>query len=906
MARTLKTGCIPLTLDVFRHEAFVITPHRAASERLRAPHVSLRSIAERLLRQEGIGVASHLTALHTLKAAINRVEPKLDPAAEAARVRQILGTVLRTGIDLYLLRKHGSTHANFLADIAEIYVSSLAERNMIDREAVLWRASQLEVPKEKLFIYGYFRARKEEVLFIDKITAEGSVFFLPSHSNSIFEVNRVWADKMKELGWEIDATGDLISNDVNTGAVIASRFVDETGDEDSRQENSNTRVEIASEPDAVAYPNIEDEVKGTIALAKHLISDGAQPERIAIVCRAVQPYAPLIASVSHEYKLPVETNHMIPLGQMAVGNFVKLLLESAGPEIEPGEKVNLPFEFETTARMLLHAFGPGIKDDKWPEARKFHPSSLEEWQGLDIDLSILRVPDKQTYKDWIVWLRSVLKKFQVRDKAGVSSTELTAFNRLLDAVDEQTRYQGKRVIAYDGFASDLFDILSTVTTPFDTSSGGVVLHQPNTIIGGEFDHIFVLGMAEGMLPAKVVENPIIDFHERKRLDAFGIEFEDASEVPRWEALSFYFVLLAGAKSLTFSYPRYVDGDARLPNSYFKKLGLRPRDAKSEFVSSSEELRRNCLLVADSPVADEVLERAKLQFAVEARRESPAPFDEFDGVVGTGLDPTKRKWSVSQLTKIGQCPFKWFSEKVLYLGVPEEADIDIPATTKGSLYHKTLEIAVRNAMTADDIRSAVLENLDAAFLEAESSDDYSISKVANWELQRHEHLETLRKAVSSSSFISDGARVLAVEQEFETVWMDLPIGGRIDRIDESPEGLTTIDYKTGSYTGKVKDESGRLKIDLQVPIYSQVALPHLYPGKQIGPGIYLRLAKREAEAGENVPLEAFIANVKETMSSGRFVVEPDVDSAACKYCDFDSVCRQGPRLELKRSENETHS
>jgi ATP-dependent helicase/DNAse subunit B len=359
--------------------------------------------------------------------------------------------------------------------------------------------------------------------------------------------------------------------------------------------------------------------------------------------------------------------------------------------------------------------------------------------------------------------------------------------------------------------------------------------------------------------------------------------------------------LTGAKSLTFSYPRYVDGDARLPNSYFKKLGLSPREAKTEFVSSPEELRRVCLVGAESPVADAVLNDAKRRFDVEDRRESPAPFDEFDGVIGTGLDPTKRRWSVSQLTKIGQCPFKWFSEKVLCLSVAEEADVDLPAATKGSLYHKTLEIAVLNAMTADDIRSAVLKNLDAAFLEAEASGEYSITKVANWELQRHEHLEALRKAVRSSSFIADDARVLAVEQEFETVWMDLPIGGRIDRIDESPKGIIAIDYKTGSYTSKVKDESGRLKIDLQVPVYSQVALPHLYPRKPIGPGIYLRLAKREAEAGKNLPLEPFVVKVKGTMSTGRFIVEPDIDGGACKYCDFDSVCRQGPRLELKRSE-----
>ncbi|HMS09984.1 MAG TPA: PD-(D/E)XK nuclease family protein, partial [Pyrinomonadaceae bacterium] len=662
----------------------------------------------------------------------------------------------------------------------EIYVDSLAKIGLIDREAVLWRVSQLELERERLFVYGYFRARKEEILFIDRFAADESVFFLPCHENSIFEVNRTWAHTLNELGWTIDAANDLTTNDISPGTEMASRFINVGLDKDSLQERGNDGT-------AIAYPSIEAEVRGTIARAKHLVIEGVRPEKIAIVCRTVQPYASLIASVSREYGLPVEMKHMIPVGQTPVGEFVKLLLGSVGPEAESEgeETVDRPFEFETTARMLLHPLGPGITGDKWPDARRSHPGSLDDWQKLGTDLAILQVPERQSYKEWAAWLVSVFGSFRVREKAGSNAAELTALNRLIDAINEQTPRQVGRALSFEGFAAEIFDILSMVTTPFGTASGGVVLHQPNTVIGGKFDHIFVLGMAEGMLPAKVTENPIIDFHERKRLSGFGIEFEDAAEVPRWEALSFYFVLLAGAKSLSFSYPRYVDGDPRLPNSYFEKLGLSPEEAAEEFVSSREELRRVFLAGAESPVTDEVLERAKFQFAVERRRESSEPFDDFDGVVGKALDPSRRTWSVSQLTKIGQCPFKWFSEKVLGLGPPEEADLELPPATKGTLYHKTLEIAVQNAIAADDLRAAVLANLDAAFAEAEASDGLLVASVANWELQRSEHLELLRKVVRSSSFIAEGARVLAVEQEFNTVWMDLPIRGRIDRIDDGP-------------------------------------------------------------------------------------------------------------------------
>jgi ATP-dependent helicase/DNAse subunit B len=295
----------------------------------------------------------------------------------------------------------------------------------------------------------------------------------------------------------------------------------------------------------------------------------------------------------------------------------------------------------------------------------------------------------------------------------------------------------------------------------------------------------------------------------------------------------------------------------------------------------------------------VLASARRHFAVEERRESNAPPDEYDGVIGINFDSANRKWSASALTKIGSCPFKWFAEKVLRLGTPDDAETDLPPNVKGSLYHKTLEIAVRKAMDAADIRTAVLDVLEEAFAEAELSDNISIEFVANWDLRRSEHLEKLRFAIKSEAFIGEGCHVAAIEKEFEAEWHGLKIRGKLDRIDETPHGLMAVDYKTGSYTGKVKDEHGELTIDLQLPTYSQAALPSLYPGKAITSGIYLRLAKGKAEKEKPVELERFAASVRSILREGRFAVDPDVDQKTCRYCEYDPVCRRGPRLGRKK-------
>lgn len=39
--------------------------------------------------------------------------------------------------------------------------------------------------------------------------------------------------------------------------------------------------------------------------------------------------------------------------------------------------------------------------------------------------------------------------------------------------------------------------------------------------------------------------------------------------------------------------------------------------------------------------------------------------------------------------------------------------------------------------------------------------------------------------------------------------------------------------------------------------------------------------------------------KDHLRKGRYPVEPDLARIACKYCPYDLVCRQGPRLEWRK-------
>jgi ATP-dependent helicase/DNAse subunit B len=269
------------------------------------------------------------------------------------------------------------------------------------------------------------------------------------------------------------------------------------------------------------------------------------------------------------------------------------------------------------------------------------------------------------------------------------------------------------------------------------------------------------------------------------------------------------------------------------------------------------------------------------------------------VIGIPIKPESRIWSASQLTKIGQCAFKWFAEKALRLAPIDQADTDLRSSVMGRLYHKTLQLAVDRAKDAPDFREAVLKELEPAFREAEADDEIAVSELPNWEHRRSEHLTILRKTVESPEFIAESARVVATEKSFDVKCNGFAIRGSIDRVDETPEGFVAIDYKTGAYIGRIKDENGELKTDIQLPIYSKVALESQYPGR-VAAGHYYSIRQQKILSKEKTAdIVGYVNEVRQRLEAGDLAVDPDIAKKSCKYCEYDPVCRQGQRNARKR-------
>ncbi|RMG12466.1 MAG: PD-(D/E)XK nuclease family protein [Cyanobacteria bacterium J055] len=842
-----------------------ITPTTQAARTLQVSHRSLEDLAGQICCQHGIAIAPILTTHRAMRDAVRSTLDFTDTDGTARTWKRAVKAILRAGLDLEAISATKVGNLPQLAQLTRAYQQKLKQLGAIDRSEVLWQASRLSPPRQPLLIYGYFHPQPDELALIDAIAGEGSILVLPNRDLEGFSEIQGAIATLQAWGWTLAQT--------------------ETG---KHPPTPKSQLHL--------YPHQEAEVRGTLSQIKALLTAGVPASEIVVVARDDAFYGPMVLDIAWEYELPMRALYATPLNTTRLGAWVRSLLEV----------IRTNFPFEATAKLLSHPLVSGRLQPFWAEVRQHHPEGLKLWQQvLEADLSVLKWKQRETRTNWVQRLRDVFDAFEVRQQCGRWAREIIAYSKLEDSLEAIARPKSER-LTLEEFAREVTDSLNLLSVPAQPGRGGVELHAPKALWGAKYRYVFVLGMAEGLFPAPLKDDPVLDFYTRKRLLRQGLPLEDATQAVRCEALLFALLLRVATESLTFSYPQRLGKEEMLPSPYLAKFNLKPHVPEAIAVASREEARKANLAgirALGSPVIsdadDRVFERVVRAWRVEQRRESAAPYDEYDGVVAVGIDPTHHIFSASQLTQLGQCGFKWFAGYLLKLAELTEADTEFNGKLRGRLYHKTLELVVRKAQGKPDVRQGMLAAIDEAFAEAEKSEN--LLGIPAWDARRGEHLELLRRTIAHETFFSGDAEVLGVELKFRGQWHGLNVEGIVDRIDSTPEGLCAIEYKTlSSKPTAAKDASGKANLDVQLPLYRQVATAALFPDRPVAKAYYYSISKQKvmpADA-EEAELEEFADRVGQHLKQGHYPVEPDIDGKACQYCCQDLVCRQGTRLNQK--------
>ena len=849
----------------------MITSSKAIASYLKVPHYSLESLAQNIVRRRGVGIASALLSRRLLQNAVREVVKTPDVEGTAKAFLATIKDLLRSGVDLANLQQNPDPRIKQLGSLAIAYQNQLRQIKRIDAAELYWQGARKIAYKKAYTFYGYFAPERDELAIINAIAGQDSIFVLPL--DDLYPRNGRALEWLQSQGWE------LLDDRTNKTTGIGDRL----------QQCFKQEAKLPSAAKLHVYADLNREIRGVLTQVKVLLSQGVSAQDIVLVTKE-QLYGETLIDIAWEYNLPLQIAYEIPLRQTRLGTWIELLLEV----------IRDNFPFEATAKLLAHPLVKQMSPEIWQKARATHPQGLSAWQELGIDLSLLNFSGNYPQTVWIDRLLEILSSWEILENAKFWAKEIVAYYRLQSGLRELGSSAGKQ-LSKQAFSAEISEILELLTIPAQPGRGGVELHHPTSVLGTKYQYVFILGCAAGILPTAIADDLILDFHSRKQLNQQGLNITTATDLALKETWHFYCLLSVPTKSITFSYPESIDRNPSLISPYLSRLKLTPQAIEPLPLASIEEARRLYLRQPNSLPANTSLLLPEIShaLAVESSRESAIAPDLYDGIIGISLDPQRQLFSASQLTQLGQCPFKWFSAKLLKLKELPEANLDLDAAIRGNLYHRCLELSLADIKTATDLAKFNQQQLDRAFATAEQ--ELNLTELPGWSAQRQEHLNLLTLNLTSAEFLPTEREVIATETKFQMQWHGLELRGQVDRIDRTPTGLAVIDYKTSGVTpAGVKDAMGKANLDLQLAVY-QDAIAQQYPNEAIDTAAYYSLTKQKTISRpqkDPAQLAAFAEKVKTHLTQGHYPVAPDLDRKACRYCDYDLVCRKGDRLTRK--------
>lgn len=847
----------------------VLAPNRRAAQRYGSRFLSLEGHALRRLQAAGLQACPDLTARRLLRETLSDLGVD-DPHGKASAWLGTLRELFRAQADVTALAAASDHRIARIATAAAAFRQRLQAQGFIDRADAFTQALALgpEATVRPVGLVAYPGLSPVELAYLDAIAGAGSVIVVPTGDSPVFRDAKAAIDALLDRGWQL---GEAIGGTPDGGTGWGGGLL---------------RGAPLPAAEVRAYADLHAEVRGTLHQVKQLLKAGTSPATIGLVVRDESLYGPVLLDVAWEYGLPLRAHFAIPMTATLLGSWLRQVLTAIAAD----------FPFEATARGLMHRLGPSLEDEQWALARSQHPRGQAAWQPLGLPATWQALPETLGRRGWVDQVRDLLHTSGVRHRLLPWAREMHAWHILDEGLAEVASWPDDSLDRQAAVA-EVMALLDALTVPAQPGRGGIDLHTPLAVYGSRYEYLFVLGLADGLVPPKLGDDPVLDFHSRRQLRDRGYALELAGEAARRDALSFWALLQTAAGSVHLSFPATLDGVTLSPSTYLGTL-TPTAAAPVPLPASPEEWHRHRLRHGDG-------DPAMLHgLAVERERESEAPFGPYDGMTGLPVTADGRRFSPTQLTALGQCPFRWFADKVLHLKAVDEAMEDVPVDLRGRLYHRALELATLESLadvTTTDMRAGILARLPEAFRQAEI--DEELPDLPGWPARRAEHLRVLARAVSAAGFIGDDDRILKVEERFEGDWHGLTVVGTVDRLDQTPTGVRFVDYKTsGAFPKGIKDDAGKLTVDLQLTLYAQVDAANLLPGQPRDPSVYYSLTKGEAlRAREKAGTvdATFADQVRERLAAGAFPVAPDVDGGACTYCDFDGVCRQGPRLDRKQ-------
>jgi RecB family exonuclease/superfamily I DNA/RNA helicase len=534
---------------------------------------------------------------------------------------------------------------------------------------------------------------------------------------------------------------------------------------------------------------------------------------------------------------------------------------------------------------------------------------------------------------------------------------------------------------------------------------GLRVLEATDVRGLRFRAVFMAGLIEGGFPLTAGRDWIYPHEERDRLREYGLTLEDISpNTLLKEEHYFYQVACRATERLYLSRPLMLEDDTETVASYYideLRRAIAPYRVDTEIIrrdydgknlaaaSTTNEMKIGLVRQQErhlhrgqregllpQPRLKRLLTLARndgfLSYSalrrIEIERERCGPFfGPYDGIV---TDPDllrllKQKFgpdfvhSASGLSVYGNCPYRFYAQRVLRLEPRGEAALDLQAIDAGKLLHDILR------RFFEQHRREPLPKLDRKKLQTELAtiadkvfDEHErvvpplnkqiwkidreirkilLDQVLLYELEIQEAAEREQVLPTYFEVAFGGMKSAAKDPESKDEPLEITretfvgeesikISGQIDRVDVARDNtVVAYDYKlsTGSSRGDIT--SGR---SLQLPIYLEALEKLILPDHPIAGGgyyvirgaqdrrnkglyrasqlDYLRLRAKNSVFSDDdwqqirAQVVAKIWDFLDGMRAGDFRVDPSERTKTCRFCDYGAVCRYDrDRIERKK-------
>ncbi len=614
----------------------------------------------------------------------------------------------------------------------------------------------------------------------------------------------------------------------------------------------------------------------------------------------------------------------------------------------------------------LHSLDPeeellAEEGDGKGEVRRLARAEIESLQKkwLLFEEAVTPPPGRRPIHDFVRWLERLIGRDPVLERGEQTSDvpfTLDMVTRIRESEDEDlTDRDIAAIIAlketlrgmvwaaealampettFEDFLADLAGALeATRYEPRRKASKGLVQAMSvEDAAGLRFQAVALLGLAEGAFPAVLREDAFLRGEDRGRLGQVGLRLDPS---PRSEEPALFYLAMSRAeKQMLLTRPRLARGGAEWQASPYwrmlvKAAGVTPHSPRHEDlledapVASLPELLLALASHPAIPWRDEMEAEARDHLAgwrhgarVVIARTSHRT-DAYDGdLTGVGASFARRfgpdhVWSARRLEDYRSCKFRFFAAHVLHLAERPEPVLGLDSAQLGSLYHRALEIVIREgADVADNAEAliAIWEDVADELLDA-APQTYGFRPTAWWPQTREQIKETIRRTLEGlaaesndwhprdfeARFGSGGVSALTIPHP-DRPGDALRLRGYIDRVDiDGHGGFRIIDYKLGGVSRYVQKNLDRGEI-LQLPLYALAAQETLGRGRPVD-GFYWSVSRAEASKLRLAPdsadgtIEQALDHAWEAVDGargGRFAPHPP-DNGCPDYCPAAAFC-----------------